>query len=87
MLTYEEDSSILKKAAMLLAGPVVGLIYVIFLPFVALATIIMMVGGKVLGKLWGLARNIVYFGWRPSEAYLAGKKEKGKEKGKEKDSS
>jgi hypothetical protein len=79
MLTHAEDSNIMKNAAMLLAGPVVGLIYVIFLPFAALATIIVMVGGKVLGKLWGLARNIVYFGWRPSEAYLAGKKKKGKD--------
>ncbi|MGD0282850.1 MAG: hypothetical protein ABSB95_10855 [Dissulfurispiraceae bacterium] len=76
MLTYEEDSNILKKAAMLLLGPVVGLIYVIFLPFVSIATLIVMVGGKALEKLWSLARNIVYFGWRPSEAYLSGKKKK-----------
>lgn len=76
MLTYEEDSNILKKAAMLLLGPVVGLIYVIFLPFVSIGAIIVMVGGKALEKLWSLTRNIVYFGWRPSEAYLSGKKKK-----------
>lgn len=80
MLGYEQDSKISKKAAMLLLGPVAGLIYVIFLPFVSVAAIIVMVGGKAMEKLWSLARNIVYFGWRPSEAYLSGKKGKEKEK-------
>jgi len=80
MLTYEEDSSMLKKAAMLLLGPVVGLIYVVFLPFASIAAIIVMAGGYALEKLWSLTRNMVYFGWRPSEAYLSGKKKKGQKK-------
>jgi hypothetical protein len=80
MLMYEEDSNILKKAVMLLLGAVVGLIYVIFLPFVSVATMIVMACGKALGKLWNLAMDTVHFGWRPSETYLLGKKEKEKEK-------
>ena len=75
MLTYWEDATIGKRAVALLLGPVVGLGYVIFLPFIALATIIFMTGRKTLGKGWDIARNLTYFGWRPSEAYLAGKKE------------
>lgn len=81
MLTHEKDSNILKKAAMLLLGPVVGLIYVIFLPFASIATIIVMAGGSALEKLWSVTRSIVYFGWRPAEAYFSGKKGKGKKKG------
>ena len=76
MLTLEEDSNIFKKTAMLLLGAVTGLIYVIFLPFVFIVLLV----GKTLEKLWDLAMDTVYFGWRPSETYLSGKKKKGKEK-------
>jgi hypothetical protein len=76
MLASNEDS-IGKQASMLLLGPIVGLIYVIFLPFVSIVAIIGLAGGKVIGKLWGLLRNLVYFGWRPAESYLSGKKKKG----------
>ncbi len=79
MLTYREDASIGKKAVALLLGPVVGLIYVVFLPFISVAAIIVTLGGKVLGKAWNIARSLAYFEWRPSEAYLAGKKKKKKD--------
>ena len=79
MLTYREDATIGKKAIALLLGPVVGFLYVIFLPFIAVAAIIVMTGGKALGKLWDIARSLAYFEWRPSEAYLAGKKKKKKD--------
>jgi len=64
---------------MLLLGPVFGLVYVIALPFIAIATLIMLIGKKLLRGLLNLAGNIMSFGWRPSEAHLAGKK-KGKKK-------
>jgi len=83
MLTYREDATIGKKALALLLGPVVGFLYVIFLPFISVAAIIVMIGGKALGKVWSLVRTLAYFEWRPSEAYLAGKKKKEKGKGKE----
>ncbi len=74
MLTYIEDTTICKRAGALLLGPVVGLGYVIVLPFISVAAIIVMIGGKTLGKVWNIARGIVFFEWRPSEACLAGKK-------------
>ena len=77
MLKNDEHSQIGKKAAMLLLGPIVGLIYVVFLPFISIAAIIALAGRKVLGKLWEVLRNLVYFGWRPAESYLSGKKKKG----------
>ena len=66
----------------LLAGPVIGLIYVIALPFMAVGTVLALVGKKVLSVLFNVLGNLVSFGWRPSEAHLTGKK-KGKKKEKE----
>jgi len=58
----------------LLAAPLVGLLYVITLPFIAIGTVLAMVGKKVLGGGATMAGNLISFGWRPSEAHLAGKK-------------
>jgi uncharacterized membrane protein len=66
----------------LLAGPVIGLFYVIALPFMAVGTILALVGKKVLSSMFNVLGNLVSFGWRPSEAHLTGKK---KEKKKEKE--
>lgn len=68
MLTYREDATVGNRAGTLLLGPVVGLGYVIFLPFMSVAAIIVMIGGKTLGKVWNIARRLAFFGWRPSEA-------------------
>jgi hypothetical protein len=76
MLTYMADATIGKRAGALLLGPVVGLGYVVVLPFISVAAIIVMIGGKTLGKAWDLTRSLAFFEWRPSEAYLAGKKKK-----------
>jgi hypothetical protein len=65
-------------AAMLVAGPFIGLIYVIGLPFIAIATIVILIGKKTLGGMLSLTTNLVSFGWRPSEAYLGGKNKKDK---------
>lgn len=66
----------------LLAGPVIGLFYVIALPFMAVGTVLALVGKKVLSALFNVLGNLVSFGWRPSEAHLTGKK-KGRKKEKE----
>jgi hypothetical protein len=39
-----------------------------------------LVGKKVLIGTLGVARNLASFGWRPTEAYLAGKKKKKRDK-------
>lgn len=65
---------------MLLLGPVIGLLYVIFLPFIAIATVAALAGRKILGGLIGLVGRSLSFGWRPATAHLAGKKAKKKKK-------
>jgi hypothetical protein len=72
----------LPPGIVLLAGPVVGLFYVIALPFMAVGTMLALVGKKMLSALFNVIGNLVSFGWRPSEAHLTGKK-KGKKKEKE----
>jgi hypothetical protein len=61
---------------MLIAGPVIGLLYVISLPFIAIATVATLAAGKVVNGLLSLAGTSLSFEWRPREAYLAGKKKK-----------
>jgi hypothetical protein len=58
------------------AAPFIGLAYVVMLPF-SFALALAMAVGKGLSKLAGPS---VSFGWRPVEAYLAGKKKRKKEK-------
>jgi hypothetical protein len=61
---------------MLIAGPVIGLFYVISLPFIAIATVATLAAGKVVNGLLSLVGTSLSFEWRPREAYLAGKKKK-----------
>ncbi len=67
---------------MLLAAPLLGLVYALFLPFVGLAMVAALVARKLwsgaVGALWRAAA----FGWQPAEAYLSGRaKRKSKSKG------
>ncbi|MCL4477141.1 MAG: hypothetical protein M1508_13110 [Nitrospirae bacterium] len=78
MLTYQAENSIGQRISALVLGPMVGLVYVICLPFMAIATIITLLAEKVMGGVLGLLWSLVSFGWRPSEAYLSGKKRKKK---------
>ena len=65
---------------MLIAGPIVGLFYVIALPFIGIATLATLAAGKVANGFLGLIGSSLSFGWRPKEAYLSGKKKNKKEK-------
>ncbi len=58
----------------LLAGPVIGLLYVIAMPFMAVGTIVALLGKKLITGLLSLLGSLISFGWRPSEAHLTGKK-------------
>ena len=80
MLTYVEGSKA-GTVVMLLAGPIIGLLYVIFLPFIGIATLAVLAGRKALGAGAGVAGKTISFEWKPVEAYLAGRK-----KGKKRDS-
>jgi len=80
----------LPPIVMLALAPVLGLVYALFLPFIGLAMAI----GFVAGRLAIGVRNVAVaafeavwrvstFGWRPSEAYFAGRKKKGAKAKKE----
>jgi hypothetical protein len=58
------------------AAPFIGLGYVVMLPF----AFAFAVGTAALSGVMGLVGRSASFGWRPTEAYLAGKKKKKEEK-------
>ncbi len=65
----------------LLASPILGLVYAVFLPFIGVFALLNVVFTKVLGGSISRLSKIATFGWRPAEAYLSGKKnDKGKRK-------
>lgn len=60
----------------LLAGPVLGLVFAVFLPFIGIAMTIGLAVKKVATGLSSAAASSLSFGWRPIEAYLSGRKKK-----------
>lgn len=58
----------------IMAGPVIGLAYAIFLPFIGIAMTLALLAKKLMGGVQQLTQRVVVFPWAPSEAYLAGKK-------------
>jgi hypothetical protein len=70
----------------LMAGPVLGLAYAVFLPFIGIAMLVAVITKKLFGGAVRTAWKGAAFSWKPSEAYLAGRKRKpGKPDKKEKD--
>src|SRR5512143_2043585 len=76
-------------AVVLLFGPVLGLIYAMFLPFIGIAMTIHFAGKKIAAVATRAVRPMAdatakraFFGWSPVQAYLANKrKAKRSEKG------
>lgn len=66
----------LRTVGKIAAAPFIGLAYIVMLPF-SFAIALAMALGNTVSKLAGPS---VSFGWRPVEAYLAGKKKRKKEK-------
>ncbi|HXY54386.1 MAG TPA: hypothetical protein VEM40_06925 [Nitrospirota bacterium] len=77
MLTYNGDHKV-ATVAMMLAGPIIGLLYVVFLPVIGIATLAVVAGRKALTSAVSVAGKTIAFGWRPVEAYLAGRKKEKK---------
>jgi hypothetical protein len=80
--TYIKASS----AVVLLFGPVVGLSFAIFLPFIGIAMAVSFVGKKIVSAGKTAAQRVansavknIFFAWKPLQAYLAGR-QKGKER-------
>ena len=63
-------------AVMLMAAPVIGLVFAVFLPFIGIAMTLKVIGQKLVESVASAAAGSVSFGWRPIEAYLAGRKRK-----------
>lgn len=63
-------------AVMLMAAPVIGLVFAVFLPFIGIAMTLRLIGKKLVDGVASAAAGSVSFGWRPIEAYLAGRKTK-----------
>lgn len=70
--------------AVLAAGPVLGLIFAVFLPFIGIAMTMSLVTRKLVDGLASAAAGSLSFGWRPIEAYLSGRKNR-KARGRKKD--
>ena len=68
------------SGVMLLSGPVIGLLYVILMPSIGIATVATLAVRKVLGGMYNLVAKIISFGWEPKNAYLSGKKKKKEKK-------
>jgi hypothetical protein len=63
-------------AIMLMAAPVIGLVFAVFLPFIGIAMTLNLIGKKLVEGVASAAAGSMSFGWRPIEAYLAGRKRK-----------
>jgi hypothetical protein len=63
-----------RNAVMLVAGPFVGLLYVVLLPFAWIAAALVIIAKQLAGGL--VSRTHASFGWRPVESYLAGRRNK-----------
>ncbi len=67
-----------RPVAILLAGPILGLAYAVFLPFIGIAMFVTVLSRKVFGGALHTAQKGASFSWKPSEAYLAGKRGRAK---------
>ncbi len=65
--------------ALLLAGPLIGLLYTALFPFIGLGVVLSAAARKAAGTIAGLLAKNLSFHWMPKNAYLTGKK-KGKQK-------
>jgi hypothetical protein len=63
-------SKVLGNVGKIVAMPLIGLAYLIALPF----AFVFAVGSVLASKVWPNLGGGLIFGWRPTEAYLAGKK-------------
>jgi hypothetical protein len=78
-----EDSKVYFKASPLLvlaAGPVLGLLYAVFLPFIGIVMLLSVALSKMLGGSSEKLAAVANFNWSPSAVYLAGRRHKKEKK-------
>ena len=73
----------LRKMWMLPLAPFIGLAYFLSLPFIAVGMVLIVMGKRLYGGTLSIARDLVFFEWRPAETYLSGKKKSKKTNNKE----
>ena len=73
----------LSPITILLLGPIFGLAYAVCMPLIGIAVIAKVVGQKVGEGVVRVVGSAISLGWRPNEAYLEGKRKKGKKEKKE----
>ena len=78
MVTCYEETTAVQRAVGLLMGPILGLAYVVYLPCIAIATTVVVLARKVSGDVLSALRSFATFGWNPSEAYISGKRKRGR---------
>jgi len=69
-------------AVMLMAAPVIGLVFAVFLPLIGIVMTLSMVGKKLVQGTESAAAGSMSFGWRPIQAYLIGRKVRKAERAK-----
>ncbi len=69
-----ETYYMVSPAAVLVAGPLLGLLYAVFLPFIGIAMLLALAFRKFFGGLLESVHRGATFSWKPSEAYLVGKR-------------
>ena len=80
-MKMEGSGEVFKTIKRIIAAPFLGLAYIVILPFAFVFALV----ATAVKAISGFAGREIAFGWRPSEAYLGGKKEEKKEKGKQKE--
>jgi hypothetical protein len=63
-------------AVMIMAAPLLGLLFAVFLPFIGIAMAVITAARKIGVGLKDAAAASTSFAWRPIEAYLTGRKKK-----------
>jgi len=84
VLPGEGTTRYLKAPAivMILAAPILGLVFAVFLPFIGIAMSVTVAAKKLGQGVASAAAGSMSFGWRPIEAYLTGRKAKKAERAK-----
>jgi hypothetical protein len=68
-------------AMVLMAGPFIGLVYAVMLPFIGIAALLQQIITKGVAEGVHLAGSVATFTWSPIRAYLTGRKLKKKKHG------
>ncbi len=68
----------MSAGVMLLAGPVIGLLYTAFFPIISLGVVLWAAARKAAGTTVSLLAKNISFHWMPKNAYLTGKKKEKK---------